>query len=728
MSTYLMVWSAYFAVVLSGEVSGLVVLLSGPAIAASWYWEAPRVNVERWSRWWSGATLLYFIYSLVMILGSGDFLLTASSFITFLLVTKMFNRRTPRDYLHVYILAFLMLVAGTVLNSELTYGIFFLGFVIASTWALTLFHLRREMEDNFLLKHSDSASSERVQVARILNSRRIVGGRFFVGTSMVSVTIFLSAALLFLLIPRIGFGMFFNKSRSGIHLAGFSDGVKLGGHGLIKNDSTVVMRVTVDEPYQGREAPYIHWRGVAFDEYSGGQWRRSKRAPVTTRDTRNPAGARVNRHYLKYHQSLTWRQVRERADAGTRQEIYLEPLGYDVIFGASMPLMFEFDDAIGGRTRARKGRNDEIRHPHSAGIKYVVYSDLERPPAETLRAAGDGMPEKFEAYLQMPDGQITERVKQRAKEITAGAATNYDKAVAIETWLRENLGYTLQMESPGDREPIDFFLFERRTGHCEYFSSAMAIMLRVVGIPSRNVNGFLGGEWNEYDDYIAVRAGDAHSWVEVYFDGVGWVTFDPTPPGESDVLGRGDGGLWNKLRRIADTLRFKWFKWVIEYDLGRQLGLFRSIGRSIKKAVKSVFSFGDGGARAWLKRNKKILAGLIGSVIGAIVLIGWWRRRRDPVRETAVARRRRKRAIDPVMRAYLSARGRYQKLGHKRARSTTPREHARALAKKDVPGAPAFVVLTELYYRAVWSGAELEGDTGDRARELLAAIESAVSS
>src|SRR5690606_12423038 len=161
MSTYLMVWSAFLAVALSGELSGLAALLGGPAIAASWFWEPPRIRHERWDPVFTGATLLFFGYSVLLALTAGEVLLVATSFILFLLVIKLLQRRSCRDYLHVYVLSFLLLVAGTVLNAELTYGIFFLGFVVSSTWALTLFHLRREMEDNFLLKHSDTTSSER---------------------------------------------------------------------------------------------------------------------------------------------------------------------------------------------------------------------------------------------------------------------------------------------------------------------------------------------------------------------------------------------------------------------------------------------------------------------------------------------------------------------------------------------------------------------------------------
>src|ERR1051326_8613684 len=120
-----------------------------------------------------------------------------------------------------------------------------------------------------------------------------------------------------------------------------------------------------------------------------------------------------------------------------------------------------------------------------------------------------------------------------------------------------------------------------------YFASAFAVLARAAGIPTRQVNGFLGGEWNEYKGYVAVRAGDAHSWDEVYFPGAGWVTFDPTPAGTSS-LGRGGTGWRAKLGRLMDTLRFQWTKWVIEYDLVAQLSLFKDVGRALKSAAASM--------------------------------------------------------------------------------------------------------------------------------------------
>ncbi|HEU5057211.1 MAG TPA: DUF3488 and transglutaminase-like domain-containing protein, partial [Kofleriaceae bacterium] len=658
-------------------------------------------------------------WSVFGFLTGGDLVLIGAELLLFLLVAKLFGRRASRDYQQVYILSFLMLVAATVLNSEVSFGLFFLGFVVASTWALVLIHLRREMEDNFLVRHADGAASQPVQVARLLASRRIVGAGFFAGTALVSIAVFAGATLLFLAVPRIGFGLFFAKSRGGVHLTGFSDGVTLGGHGVIKNDDTVVMRVEVGGGYRGREAPYLHWRGAAFDQYLGGRWSRSADAPDTIRQFSG------GHHHLLYDRGRHGDsgELDRRRARGMKQDIYLEPLGYDVLFGASMPLAFRIDGSH-RPTRWRDERNDEFRFPHAAGIKYTVYSETDAPPAGVLRAARGELPPGYGVYLQVPP-EIGREVRDLAMDITRGHHSDYDKARAVEAYLRENLGYTLEMVSPRGREPLEFFLLDRKKGHCEYFSSAMAILLRIAEVPTRNVNGFLGGEWNEYSDYIAVRAGDAHSWVEVYIRGVGWVTFDPTPSASVDQLGRGGGGFLDRLRRLADTLRFKWFKWVIEYDLDRQLGFFRRIGDLFRGGASKALGARWRGLREWAKSNR-LAAALVAAGLAAAVLAVVLIRRRRRGRGGSDERPSRRRERDPVALAYLAALRALGRRGFPRGPSITPREHARALARSGAPGAGPLAELTELYYAAEWSGAASDQPARERARALSGEIQDAL--
>ncbi len=718
-STYLMVGCAFVAMVAGGGVGPLITLGGLVGLVASWWWEPPLIRFEKWSWVWTVLSIFALVYSVLTAVLTTDFLGVGAQFLVWLTVAKCFNRRAARDWQQLYLLAFLMLVAGSVLNPDLTYGLCFLGFVISATWAVTLFHLRREMEDNLLVKLAADRASERVEVRRILDSRRIVGGRFFAGTAALSFGVFLGAAIVFLALPRVGIG-FFLKNRGGLTLAGFSDGVKLGGHGVIKHNPTVVMRVEIDPRYGSRDAPEIHWRGVAFDRYREGQWSRSRDAP-STRQTLEQGQARDRRVLLWTGRALPVPEIEQLAAGLVKQEVWLEPLDSDVLFGATRPRIVEYAHTL-RRRKPLAERNDEVRLEHGSTVHYTVYSELQPPPAEQLREARGELPRGFEVYLQLPP-EITKRTRELAARITAGATNSYDRAVAIRRWLVTNLRYTLQLEDPGRREPVDFFLFDRKAGHCEYFASAFAILARAVGIPTRQVNGFLGGEWNEYQNYVAVRAGDAHSWAEVFFPGAGeggaWVTFDPTPPGDRDRLGRGGSGWRARLGRLIDTLRFQWAKWVIEYDLSSQMELFKGVGGALKSAARAVkdaaVAAKDHAAERWW----------LGLPIAAGIAVLALRRRRRRVDGLPRAAARRARARSPIADSYDRAAKALAKGGLPREPGVTPRELAARMQARGDPGAAAFGELVELYYAAEW-GARSGEAAEERARALAAEVRAAL--
>jgi len=706
-ATYLMVGFAYLGMIAGGGVSPLIALAGLVGLIGSWWWEPPTIRFEKWSWLWATVSVFALVYSVLTSVVTGDFLGVGAQFLIWLVVAKAYNRRAARDWQQMYLLAFLMLVAGSVLNADLTYGLCFLGFVISSTWALTLFHLRREMEDNLLVKHAADRASERVEVRRILDSKRIVGGRFFVGTGVLSFGVFLIAAVVFLAIPRVGLG-FFLKNRGGLTLSGFSDGVKLGGHGVIKNDDTIVMRVEVSSQYGGRDKAEIHWRGVAFDHYEKGRWRRTSYAPQTLDEVTVPRPG-VERHKLKW---LGSGPASAAMDNGVRQEIWLEPLDADVLFGASNPRVFETSQ-IARKRRPTPMRNDEMRLEHGSTLHYTVWSELAPPTPAELRAADGPLPWGFGVYLALP-GEITPETRALAKRITAGLPTNYDKAIAIERWLETNLSYTLELKDPGTTEPVHFFLFERKKGHCEYFASAFAVLARAAGVPTRQVNGFLGGEWNEYQGYVAVRAGDAHSWDEVYFPGKGWVTFDPTPA--SDQLGRGGTGWRAKLGRFVDTLRFQWTKWVIEYDLVAQIGLFKDVGHAFKSAAVAVRDVLAVAVRFWW----------IAALAIGIVVVVRIRRRRGPMLDPG-ARVHKPRSRSPIAAIYDQVAKQLAKAGTPREAATTPRELAERLTSRGAPAADEVRELTDLYYAAEWGGRR-DPAAEQRAASLASAIKATLKS
>src|SRR2546430_7883953 len=228
-------------------------------------------------------------------------------------------------------------------------------------------------------------------------------------------------------------------------------------------------------------------------------------------------------------------------------------------------------------------------HNYSA-VRYAGISSLPPLNAAKLRAAStDYSPFITATYLQLPP--LDPRIPELAKQITKNVRTPFDKAVAIESYLHNRFTYTLNLiGKPGD-DPLAHFLFETHAGHCEYFASAMAIMLRTLGIPSREVNGFLPGEYNDLGGDYIVRASDAHSWVEVYFPRMDWQTFDPTPAGPEN-----ETGFLTRLGQYADWMEITWSEWVIGYDFAHQLALAQNLQRGSRNWSDS--------ARGWFERKQ----------------------------------------------------------------------------------------------------------------------------
>ena len=192
-------------------------------------------------------------------------------------------------------------------------------------------------------------------------------------------------------------------------------------------------------------------------------------------------------------------------------------------------------------------------------------------------------------------------------------------------------GYTLELLSKPVDDPLAYFLFERKKGHCEYFASSMAVMLRTLGIPSRVVTGFQSGVYNPMTGWQVIRASDAHSWVEAWIEGRGWTTFDPTP---FDTSG-GEPGLMSRLALLSDTASQFWNDWVMNYDQGHQTALasrMQEAGRSIRftdfdDLAVALRGSGSGNARYLPADGRRYRAlWFCGCCLGPAAM-KWWKQR-----------------------------------------------------------------------------------------------------
>ena len=240
-------------------------------------------------------------------------------------------------------------------------------------------------------------------------------------------------------------------------------------------------------------------------------------------------------------------------------------------------------------------------------VHYDAESEIPRIPADLLRAAPAVYDQPFrELYLQLP--KLDPRIPALAKQIVGRSNNPYEQAHAIEMYLRSHYGYTLDLSGPPQTDPLAYFLFQKRAGHCEYFAAAMTVMLRSLGVPARYVNGFLPGEYNSVGGDFIVRARDAHSWVEVFFPGYGWITFDPTPAGPEP-----QGNLFARLSLYWDYFDLQWKEWVINYDFIHQYTLAQNLQRSSRSwstEVSSEFGFARNAAVARMRSWQTWLAGL----------------------------------------------------------------------------------------------------------------------
>jgi len=348
---------------------------------------------------------------------------------------------------------------------------------------------------------------------------------------------------------------------------------------------------------------------------------------------------------------------------------------------------------------------------------YVVDSGV-TPRAVRLREVRSGpVPERIrQRYLQVE--ALDPRIPELARRVTGSQGTALGKALILENYLKTEFGYTLDNPSGGASDPLADFLFSSRQGHCEYFATAQAVMLRTLGIPSRVVNGFRLGEYNEWNGSYIVRHSDAHSWTEAFFPGAGWVEFDPTPFSSSGSV----ASLFRFADQFLDAVDVFWME-VITFDRLRQVGFFVTLAGELRETGRNVREYSEHLAALLLESWKQGEPGpwlrwefLAGFPAAGFLLWLLYRLRR---RMTLVFRREVlwKRSTDPVCALYFEFLELMERKGHARRASETPREFAlrmRQTSEKELP-----VLLTELYYRTRFGGHPILADEVDRMRMAI---------
>ena len=466
---------------------------------------------------------------------------------------KILQRKSDRDWIFLYLMAFfeVLLAAGLSISALYLFSFVLYVFVMVST--VIVFEIRktrRSTEDKFVAVEADDTTQ----------SSPLAGGRVSVTAVVLIFFIICFALPIFFLLPRVGFAGLGSNLGGVSTSSGFSDTVRLGGIGNIQQNDQVVMRVRIET--EGADTNGLKWRGVALDTFDNKSWSRK----VASKEPR----VRTDRDIIQ----IDFASGRENL---TTQTVYLEPLENPILFAlpkivgvqGNFPVLFK--DRHGSVSFNRSGER----------ISYKVLSDRALPLPETLREDRAAYPEDVANYLKLPD-DLDPRISQLASRLTEDSRNRYDASKKVESYLQNNFGYTLEQKASGE-QPLADFLFNVKEGHCEYFATAMAIMLRTEGIATRVVNGFSQGEYNDTADVWVVKQRNAHSWVEVYFPGENaWVPFDPTPFSGQVAEGTSTAGISATIGKYMEALETFWIQYFVAFDNQEQRSLFTSVKRGFQ--------------------------------------------------------------------------------------------------------------------------------------------------
>ena len=626
---------------------------------------------------------------------SRDLLPAGIHFLIILLNVKLITLQDRRDYRHLYAISLMAVLASAALTTDLWYVSVFVVYVLAAVWSLFLYHLTDRMVADAALPATGTLPS----------SLRITG-RFFWVTNGIALSTFALTLLIFFLLPRISVGILQKPRGEGLRTTGFSERVDLGMIGSVKEDPQIVMRVELpDQPTASRERVYL--RGLAFDQYNGRSWSSSTRQ-------RRSLGQVTDGTFVIRSGDRNLVNLSE----PLRQDILLEALDTSVLFAAPFAELLS-GEFPGAQLDSMTGLH--LPYPSTSRMRYSVVSREYRIlPSEENSPVAEYQAAIRDRYLQLPHD--SDRIAELARSVTARAASSYEKTTAVLQHLLSNYAYSLQADTATSTRPIDEFLFTRKSGYCEHYATAMVLMLRTIGIPSRLVTGFLATEWNEFGNYYTVRQRDAHAWVEVYYPQSGWITMDPTPsnpvvPAPSFLVA---------LQRFSESMRLYWDRVFIRYSGRDQLALIHSLREGSDSARDAIgqWTSGLGAATArfvetWVERVQTMHQSIVWTLmVIAMISVGYviflisdrWRYGRSAERPMA-------RSQQQIVQMYKKMLELAARRGIRITPSTTPTELSRLVGERWADAGSTVSSLTTLYCRGRFGIGSLSSE------ELLQAVD-----
>jgi len=458
------------------------------------------------------------------------------------------------------------------------------------------------------------------------------------------------------------------------------------------------MRVAVDMKDTKTLGPNVYWRGTAFDTFDGRYWEKSetKGQPIRSMGGRFILDAKPTGEVI-------------------HQEYYVESTDSRVLFVLPSPSVI-----TGPFPNLSVDPYGTVEMPSAINDKthYTVDSVIDATRTPGPAGGGGSLSDReMTAYRQIPDN-LDPRIPPLVSEIVGDETSPLKKAGLIRDWLLAHMSYDLNPKVMG-KDPLSVFLFEEKRGYCEHFATAMVVMARVAGVPSRIVTGFLSGTYNDMGSFYIVRSGDAHAWVEVYTETKGWVPFEATP-----AAGLSGSAGTSVVRQVFENIIMLWTGYGVNYELGDQIKIIEGVRDIRGKTLKDISNTGLDTRRFLAgvreRRGAFFIPAVIAASILSLLLFGYI------VRVFVLARLAPAVKGGEVGRIYRLAVDRLTKKGVRKAESTTPREFSKIAADRYPDIRADITALTELYYRQRFGHGTSGEEGAESARRLLTQIERGV--
>lgn len=527
------------------------------------------------------ALVVFLLAVIDFIFLSRSFLLTVAHFLLSLQGLRLLALKKLRDSMGSILLSSLMILSAATLAVEWTFFVMLFMFLPAVIWTIILLNLFYENQELGNIHVIGDRSPDGIQSLKALRQSTLLA----CGVAV------LVCSIVFMTFPRFNFQGFRGRFLQPVHKTGFTEQVNLDQGGSIYEDPSIVMRVEMNTEDRDLWSGYL--RGGTLDTFDGQTWKNS--------DTQ------VTPFYRDHRSEITMPIPKMASKKIIKQSIYLESLDSDLLFFAEWPYRIKVERPflhMASDYSVRRRRGDTWRLHYE--VESLIPEEIRHSPESGSPGAEAHAPrhlkEAGSISGQALDGDDGQKLMKLVNEVTGGIDNKFEAARRIESYLRENYEYTLNLEKNISQLPLEDFLFRTKKGHCEYFASAMTIMLRVVNIPARMVTGFVANEWNDEGQYYVVRMDDAHAWVEAYFENYGWRRFDPSPRSYS---GTTNISPWLKrFSNVMDNLNLTWNRYILSYDMERQFEIVQGVTSQSKRVsvnlaglmgrFKNIFSWSPG--------------------------------------------------------------------------------------------------------------------------------------